>query len=289
MKPVPERSKRRKGAKKNPPAAGGGRRPVWTGTLAFGLVTLPVELHSTVRRSSGSLRMIGPDGTPLKRHYYSEQSGKLLAQDDIVRGYELDDGSFVLIEDEELDELDPEHSRTIDLDVFVPVGQLDPLLVDNTYLLVPLRDALPAYRLLVASMADSGRAGIARFVLRERAYQLAIVSAGGTLRALTLRYPDEIRTAQDVGLPEPDAADIDAIEKLEAAMKKLTVQELETDVLVDVEAQELEKLVKKKLKKSEDVHEFKGDEADDDDDEEEVADVMALLKASLEAGTAAGT
>lgn len=231
--------------------------------------------------------MIGPDGTPLNRRYYSEQSGKLLDQDDIVRGYELDDGSFVIIEDEELDELDPEHSRTIDLDVFVPVEQIDPLLVDNTYLLVPLKDALPAYRLLVASMADSGRAGIARFVLRERAYQLAIVSSGGTLRALTLRYPDEIRTAEYVGLPEPEAADIDDIEKLEAVMKKLTIKELETEVLVDVEAQKLEKLVKKKLKKSEDVHELQDDDAEEEE-EDDVADVMALLRASLEAGASTG-
>ena len=285
---MPEKKRRsRSTKKKNPPALESGRRPVWSGTLAFGLVTLPVELHSTVRRSGSSLRMIGPDGTPLNRRYYSEQTGKLLNQDDIVRGYELDDGNFVVIEDEELDELDPEHSRTIDLDIFVPVGQIDPLLVDNTYLLVPLKDALPAYRLLVASMADRGRAGIARFVLRERAYQLAIVSSGGTLRALTLRYPDEIRSKDDVGLPEPETADIDDIEKLEAAMKKLTVKELETDVLVDVEAQELEKLAKKKLKKSEDVHELKDEEADDDDGEE-IADVMALLRASLEAGASAG-
>lgn len=285
---MPEKKRRnRRREKKNPPALHSGRRPVWSGTLAFGLVTLPVELHSTVRRSGSSLRMIGPDGTPLNRRYYSEQSGRLLGQDDIVRGYELDDGNFVLIEDDELEELDPDHSRTIDLDVFVPVGQIDPLLVDNTYLLVPLKDALSAYRLLVASMADSDRAGIARFVLRERAYQLAIVSSAGTLRALTLRYPDEIRSKADVGLPEPEPADLDDIEKLEAAMKKLTVSELETGALVDVEAQKLEKLVRKKLKKNDDVYELR-DEDSEDGDEEEVADVMELLRASLEAGASAG-
>lgn len=266
-----------------------GRRPIWSGTLAFGLVTLPVELHPTVRNSSASLRMISKDGRPLSRRYYSEQRGELLEPDDIVRGFELDDGEFVLVEDEELDELDPERSRIIDLDMFVPREQLDPLLVDNTYLLVPQKDALPAYRLLVASMGDSGKAGIARFVLRERAYQLALISEAGTLRALTLRYPDEIRSPEAMGLPEPEPADLDDIKRLEKAMRKLDASELDAAEIVNHEAERLQKLVKRKLRKDEDVYAAEPDEAADDSAEnDDLTDIMVLLRQSLEAGEAKG-
>lgn len=281
---MPEKRKQGKQARKDRAATGTGRRPVWSGTLAFGLVTLPVELHPTIRSADASLRMISEDGMPLSRRYFSEKSGTLLEQDDIVRGYPLEDGSFVLIEDEELDELDPERSRVINLEMFVPVKQLDPLLVDNSYLLVPMQDALPAYRLLVASMADTGQAGIARFILRERAYQLALVSENGTLRALTLRYPDEIRSPDDLGLPEPEAADIDAIEELEAAMKRLQTDAFEQELLVDLEAQRLEELVNSKLRDDpEDVHEAEQDEEPSGQEGDDAADIMELLRKSLEA------
>ena len=259
-----------------------GRRPIWSGTLAFGLVTLPVELHPTVRSSGRGLRMIGPDGVPLARRYYSEQRGEILEQDDIVRGYELDTGEFVVIEDEELEQLDPVRSRTIDLDMFVPREQLDPLLVNSTYLLVFQKDALPAYRLLVASMADSGMAGLASFVLRERAHHLAFTSDAGTLRALTLRYPAEIRSAAEVGLPEPSPADVDLFERFETAMRDLQAQEFDAEVMVDHEAELLQRLVNTKMRKGEDVFVTIG-EADDPEESDGLTDIMVLLRQSLTA------
>ena len=280
------RKRRRKADKADNRTAG--RRPVWSGTLSFGLVTMPVELYSTVKSSRTSLRMIGPAGTPLSRRYIS-QSGELLEAEDIVRGYEVSEDEFVTIEDEELDELDPERSRTIDLDMFVEAASIDPVLVDSSYLLIPQEEAAAAYRLLAASMAASGRAGIARFVLREKAFQVALISNQGSLRALTLRYPDELRTAAEVDLPEPGLADVEHIARFETAIGSLRSDSLDVNLLQDDSAERLEKLVKRKLAAKQDVHRLKDtDEAATDAEDSPVApDLLEQLRRSLESGSQA--
>ena len=257
------------------------RRPVWSGTLSFGLVTLPVELYSTTRSSRASLRMVAEDGTPLKRRYFSQKEGELLEQSDIVRGYPIDDDKYVVIEDEELDALDPDRSRVIDLESFVPLADIDPSYLENAYVLVPDPDATVAYRLLVGSMAEAERAGIATFVMRGKAYIVAIVSLDGTLRALTLRYHDELRSPEDVGLPELETADVDEVERYTKAMEKLEKKSLDLDSLEDRASQRLRKLAKSKLAKGRDVHQVDEDEVEPEDDDEAFVDVMELLKRSL--------
>src|SRR5690606_32223653 len=120
------------------------RRPVWSGTLSFGLVTLPVELYPTTRSSRASLRMVDEDGTPLKRRYFSQKKGELLEPGDIVRGYPIGDDEYVIVEDEELEALDPERSRVIDLESFVPLADIDPGYLESSYVLVPDPDATVA-------------------------------------------------------------------------------------------------------------------------------------------------
>lgn len=257
-------------------------RPVWSGTLAFGLVTLPVELYPTTRSGGVSLRMIGPDGTPLSRRYFCEADGEILTSDEIVRGYPIGDDEFVMIEDEELEALDPDRSRVIDLDVFVPRGDLDPSYVQNTYVLVPGDDAATAYRLLVASMAEEDRAGIATFVMRGTSYLLAIVSVGGTLRGMTLRYHDEVRSPEDVGLPELETADVDEVKEIEQAAKALAADTLDLSEMEDERSKRIAKLVDKRLKSGKGVHDApEEEEPSDDEDEAPMIDVMQLLRESL--------
>src|SRR5579884_2151745 len=90
-------------------------RPFWSGTITFGLVSIPVNLYPATRHVRSSLRMLSPDGVPLRRRYFSQETGKELADDDLVRGYEIEDGKYVVVSDEELERLDPEKSRDIDL------------------------------------------------------------------------------------------------------------------------------------------------------------------------------
>jgi DNA end-binding protein Ku len=102
-------------------------RPFWSGTLTFGLVSIPVALYSAVRSRRPGLRMLDEKGQPLERRYFDRESGKTLPREDIVRGFEMAEGEFVVVQEEELDRLAPEKSRDIDLRRFVPVEQLDPL------------------------------------------------------------------------------------------------------------------------------------------------------------------
>jgi DNA end-binding protein Ku len=146
-------------------------RAFWSGTLSFGLVSVPVYLYPATRRHRVALRMLGPDGTPLSRRYYSGgdggddreggESGEEVPYQELVRGYELPSGEYVTVTDEELASLAPEKSREIDLRRFVPAEQVPPLFFDRPYFLTPAGESSKAYRLLADVMETSGRAGIA--------------------------------------------------------------------------------------------------------------------------------
>lgn len=256
------------------------RRPVWSGTLAFGLVTLPVDLYSTTRASRAALRMIDADGTPLKRRYVSQEGGALLTDREIVRGYPIED-EFVVIEDEELEALDPKRSRTIDLESFVRESDLDPSYIENAYVLVPDPEATTAYRLLVSSMADAGRAGMATFVMRGRAYAVAIVARDGTLRALTLRYHDELRTPADIGLGELKTAPAEDVKRSRREIVKLASDSLDMGALTDRASQRLRAAARKKLAKGKDVHQVDEAEVEPEADDADFVDIMELLRRSL--------
>jgi DNA end-binding protein Ku len=228
--------------------------------------------------------MIDADGTPLRRRYVGQDSDTLLADRDIVRGFPVEKDTFVMVEDAELDALDPERSRVIDLESFVPYQDIDPSFIENSYVLVPDPDATTAYRLLVASMTDADRAGIATFVMRGTSYLIAILAHEGTLRALTLRYHDEVRSPADVGLPDLETADVDAVERVRKAMKKLTAKELDTSELVDRASERLRAAAEKKLDKGKDVHSVPTDEVEPEPDDGESVDIMALLRQSLGRG-----
>ena len=137
--------------------------------------------------------MLDQDGTPLARRWFS-QDGTWLDDDDIVRGFEVDDDKYVVVTDEELEALEPRKSRDIDLRRFVPREAVDPRYFEHGYLLAPASDSTKAYRLLAAVMEETDRAGIATFVMRDKEYLVAILSENGVLHAVTLRFADELRS-----------------------------------------------------------------------------------------------
>jgi DNA end-binding protein Ku len=257
---------------------------VWRGTLAFGLVALPVGLYPGARRVGAPLRLLAPDGTPLSRRYYCPLDGRFLGPEEVVRGYPVGGGEYVTLEDEELEALDPERSRAIDLDVFVPVEHVDPAYVVASYVLVPEPPAVTAYRLLARAMAEAGRAGIATFVMRGRSYLMAIVSRDGTLRGLTLRYAEELREPAEVGLPELGTADARTVERLTSAARTLFADDLDPGELEDATARGVASLAEGKLVRGEDVlAPPPAAEPDELDEELEAAlvDVMELLRERL--------
>jgi DNA end-binding protein Ku len=268
---------------------------MWSGTVAFGLVSLPVRLYPAVRSARMSLKMVDEEGTPLQRRYFSSLDERALEGDDIVRGYPLDGGDFVLVEDEELEALDPEKSQEIDLSRFVDIAEVDPMYFERGYFLAPDRGALKAYRLLAKTMEEEGRVGIATFVMRDKEYLVAIIAEDGILRASTLRFHDEVRTPEDVGLPELGDPDEGSVADVVRAIRRLEGVELDRELVRDPAGPRLVELVREKLAKGEDVVErvVENEAAGGGDEPGEDIDLMQVLKQSLaeddeESGAGAG-
>jgi DNA end-binding protein Ku len=262
-------------------------RPIWSGTVTFGLVSVPVVLYSANRGRPVGLHMVTREGTQLARRYFTEKGDKPLDDDDIVRGYEIGKGKYVLLEDEDLERLAPERTRDIDLKVFVDVNELDPIYFERAYYMTPGEGGSKAYRLLARVMEETGRAGIATFVMRAKEYLVAIIAENGVLRAETLRFADELRTADDIGLPDAPKITAADLKKVHAQIKRLAKAHLDPNELADESAEKLIKLAEKKAKKGGDVvHPAEPVEEESDSDSAEVIDLMERLKRSLAAGSA---
>jgi DNA end-binding protein Ku len=261
-----------------------GLRSFWTGTITFGLVTVPVALYSALRPRGIALRMIGPDESPVQRRYVCSKDGQVLDADDIVRGYETDKGKYVVVTDDELEAIEPKKSREIDLRVFVNVDDIDPIYFERAYFLVPSGGTNKAYRLLAEVMEKKKQAGIATFVMRAKEYLVAIISENGILRAETLRFADEIRQPEDVGLPKIAKAAPADVKKFENQIAR-HAKKVNLNEFLDDYSERLEKLVAAKERKKADI--VKAPEEPERDEEAgggEVVDLLEVLSRSLGGG-----
>lgn len=257
-----------------------GLRSFWTGTITFGLVTVPVALYAATRSRSAGLRMVGPDDSPVQRRYVCSKDGEVLSNDDIVRGYEIEKGNFVVVTDDELEAVEPRKSREIDLRLFVDRDEIAPIYFERAYFLVPGGGTNKAYRLLAEVMEKRNKAGIATFVMRAKEYLVAIIAENGILRAETLRFADEVRSPQDVGLPEPAKAAPADVKKFESQIAKHS-KKLDLRELLDDYGERLEKLVAQKQKKKDAIVRAPVEEEDDAGGGAEVVDLLAVLSRSL--------
>jgi len=253
----------------------------WSGTISFGLVSIPVSLFPANRANRVSARALGPDGTPLSRRYYSAKTDRELAVAEMVRGYEIEKDRYVLVTDEELDRLAPKKSRDIDLREFVDVNQISPIYFERGYFLVPEGDSTKAYQLLAAILEKTERAGIATFVMRGKEYLIAITAENGILRAETMRFRDEIRSPGDIGLPEKTKASPERTRQFVQIIQKHSSAELSLDELRDQTSAELLKLVQAKQDRKENVVV----RSKTDGEKEAAPDLLAILKRSLEGRT----
>lgn len=255
----------------------GGVRPFWSGTLTFGLVSVPVNLFPATRSNRASLRMLGPGGEPLARRYYSQKTERDLDADEIVRGYEIEKDKFVVVTDDELERLAPEKTRDIDLKLFVDEKSIPPIHFDRGYYLTPAASSEKAYRLLAESMAKEAKAGIATFVMRGKEYLVAIFSDHGILRAETMRFLDELRTPKEVGLPDKPKLPKATVSKFERLISGKSKKQMTRSRLQDEQTQRLLKLVKKKSAQRKNVVKVETEERQ----EGKVIDLVQVLKKSL--------
>lgn len=175
-------------------------RPIWTGSVAFGLVNVPVALYTATEDKTVHFNQFQA-GTSDRIRYkrVNERTGREVQRDDIVRGHEVSKGHYILVTDEELDAIDPGRSRTIDIADFVDLAEIDQTYFQKTYYLAPQGEgALRGYALLNRAMADSGKAGIATFVMHGKQYLAAIRAAAADVLALeTMFFADEVRDPRD--------------------------------------------------------------------------------------------
>ena len=261
-------------------------RAFWSGTITFGLVSIPVDLFPAIRARRTSMKMVDAKGRPLGREYYSDED-EHVTQEELVRGYETEKGKMIVVTDEELESVAPEMTRDIELRRFVPRGQIPPPYFNRPYFLAPSGRSQKAYQLLARTMERTGRAAIGTFVMRGHQHLVAILSDGNVLRAETLRFADEMRSAKDVGLPKRAKPAPKSVKPFTAAIAKLEREELDMDELSDRYAAALHDLAEKKAKKGKDIVDARGEPEEEGEGGAEVIDLMKVLKQRLGAARAA--
>lgn len=226
-------------------------RPLWSGSLSFGLVNVPVALYSAVRdRDIHFNQLHGPDGSPIETRRVCAHEQREVPWEEIAKGYELEDGRWVLLSDSDLDSAAPRKSHTIDIESFVEQREIDPLYFDRPYLLVPENEsAARAYALLGRAMGSSGKVALGRFVMRAKEHLVSIRPRGDVLMLTTMRFQDEVRPSAEVA-QELSAGAVPSTEEVENAMAIIAELEVPFDPAGyrDEHRAHLEAIIKRKRK-----------------------------------------
>jgi DNA end-binding protein Ku len=179
-------------------------RPIWSGSISFGLVSVPVKLFSATSPKEVRFHMLhDKDGARIQQKRVCSADGQEVPWEHIVKGFEISKGRYVTVTREELEAFNPRATKSIDIEDFVKLEQIDPIYYETTYYLVPDKGASKPYALLVEAMRRTGRVGIARFVLRTKQYLCAVRPVKKALAISTMLYADEVVSQDDLeGLPE---------------------------------------------------------------------------------------
>lgn len=227
---------------------------IWSGTLTFGIVSIPVRVLSAVRSRRSSFHLIHRDDmSRVRRRYYCPRDEEFVDPEEIVRGHEVEDGKYVIIEDEEIESIAPERSSTIEITEFVDLSGIGPEYYDRPYYLFPTGAEKP-YGLLADILEKEGRAGIAEFVMQAREHLCSIESVGGVLCLFRLRYPEQLRPAGDIA--EGARAKPDLVDGMKSAIKKES-RGFDPGKLKDEYQERVDRLIRKKKRSGEvtDVYE----------------------------------
>ena len=249
---------------------------IWTGTIGFGLVNVPVKVVSATKNRDVRFNQL-EEGTNARIRYrkVSDQTGEEVPNDKIVKGYEVAPGQYVVMEDEEMKALAPKASRTIEIEDFVELDQIDPVYFENPYYLAPDADAAKAYKLLVTAMTKLRKVAIGRLVMRSKESLVAIRPVDGVLCMETMRYADEVLPTEgivpDADVGEPSQRELDMAEQLIEAL----ASDFEPDKYSDQYREQVLDLIQRKAAGEEIVAEPTVE------DKGKVLDLMAALEQSL--------
>jgi DNA end-binding protein Ku len=226
-------------------------RSLWSGSLSFGLVNVPVQLYSAVRdRSVHFNQLHEPDGSPIETRRVCAQDEREVPWDEIVKGYELEDGRWVLLNDTELEAAAPRKSHTIDIEAFVEGREIDPIYLERPYLLIPDNEsAARAYALLGEAMRRSGRVALGRFVMRAKEHLVSIRPRDELLTLTTMRFHDEVRASTEIaeGIDGAAQPTREQIENAVAIIEELEVP-FDPTLYRDEHRAHLQRIIKRKQK-----------------------------------------
>jgi DNA end-binding protein Ku len=255
-------------------------RSIWSGSISFGLVNVPVKAFTAVRDHSVHFNQLDPKGSRIKYEKVSEKTGKEVDPDEIKLGFETSKGHYVQFTKDEVEQLQPASTKSIDIGDFVDLADIDPIFYDHTYWLAPDGDgATKAYALLRDAMEDEQRVGIGSVVMRKKQYLAAIRPVGGALAMSTMRFADEVVPSSDIDLipKRAGSAKTDKEMKLARQIIDALASDWKPERYHDTYTEELKSLIEKK-QKGEDITVA---EPDDDDKRDNVVDLLAALEESV--------
>jgi len=254
-------------------------RALWKGALSFGLVNIPIELHTAVRDTRPHFRMLhARDRSPIRFQRVCERDGSAVAWEDLVKGYEYEKGRFVVLTKADFQAAALEKSRTVDILDFVKAEEIDDRYFETPYYLLPGKGGDRAYALLRQAIRESGRIGIAKFILRESQHLAAVEVIGEALVLSIMRFADELADVSSFTFPSSSA-----VRKQELDMARMLVENLAAEwdaaKYTDDYRENLMKVIRAKMKGREAKL-----EAPEEKQSAEVVDLMERLRRSLEGG-----
>ena len=262
-------------------------RPIWTGTLSFGLLNVPVSLMSGERNVDLHFRMLDSrDKKPIRFERVNAETGEEVPWKDIVKAFEYSKGSYVVVEKEDIQSAAPETHESVDVEAFIDAGSIDLRYFEKPYILVPGKKAEKGYVLLRETLKSSKKVGIARVVIRTREYLCAVMPEGDALVLMLLRYPQELVDPRDYKLPTGKAASYRVTAK-EIEMAKQLISSMSgkwaPDDYHDEFRERLQAIIRKRIKSKGNLAKVV-EEADEhkEDAATNVVDFMSLLQKSLD-------
>jgi DNA end-binding protein Ku len=258
-------------------------RSIWSGAISFGLVNVPVKLYSAVSKKTVRFHQLhDKDGVRIQQKRVCPKDDEEVAYEHIVKGYEISPDEYVVVTPDELDAIEPKKTKTIDIEDFVDLDDIDPLYYDHPYYLLPDKSAAKPYKLLHQAMIDANKVGIARVVIRSKEQLVAIRPVDGVLAMSTMNFADEIVPTDKFDEPTADDADTT---KREVDMARQLIDSLSSDWEPDKYHDTYRERVLELIEQKADGKEIVLQPAEEP---QEVPDLMAALEASVKAAKGRG-
>jgi len=261
-------------------------RPVWSGTLSFGLLNIPVSLMSGERRTDISFRMLDSrNNAPVRYERVNAETGDEVPWKDIVKAFEYDKGNYVVLEPDDIKSAAPESHHAIEVEGFVDASAIGPQYFEKPYVLVPAKKAEKGYVLLREALARTGKIGIARVVIRTRENLCAVMPQGDALLLLMMRYPQELVDVEEYNIPEGAGADYRITAKEQQFSEQLIETmsgEWEPEQYQDQFRERLQQVIKQRMSEKGLVKRHEEEPAVAENATTNVVDFMSLLQQSIQ-------